>query len=118
VLPHRLFFEDYRRLDGRTVRRVHRLHHDRLAARSGGLAAGREIPHVFKEPPSTYAAGPPLRQLLRGLEVKESIHVDSITFEYDYPNQDSTWPNTHSYAEPIMAGLDDHKIYKIYKITR
>ena len=75
-----------------------------------------EIPEVLKEPPSTYAAGRLFGCFFEdtfGLEVRESVGVDSITFECDYPHQDSTWPNTHNYAETIMAGLDDESVYKI-----
>jgi predicted TIM-barrel fold metal-dependent hydrolase len=38
-----------------------------------------------------------------------------ITFESDYPHQDSTWPYTHDYAEKVMAGLDDDTIHKIMR---
>ena len=48
------------------------------------------------EPPSTY-----MRQVygcfyddLAGLEARDRIGIDQITFETDYPHQDSTWPHT------------------------
>jgi amidohydrolase family protein len=77
-----------------------------------------EIPAVFKEAPSTYAAGKLYGCFFEdtfGLEVKDSVGVDSITFECDYPHQDSTWPNTQSYADTIMAGLDQDTVYKIMR---
>jgi hypothetical protein len=77
-----------------------------------------ELPEVLKEPPSTYAAGRLFGCFFEdtfGLEVRDSIGVDSITFECDYPHQDSTWPDTQKYAETIMAGLDDETVYKIVR---
>ena len=77
-----------------------------------------ELPEVLKEPPSTYAAGRLFGCFFEdtfGLEVRDRIGVDSITFECDYPHQDSTWPDTQKYAETIMAGLDDETVYKIVR---
>ncbi|HSY15309.1 MAG TPA: amidohydrolase family protein [Jatrophihabitantaceae bacterium] len=75
-----------------------------------------ELPAVLKEAPSTYADGHLFGCFFEdtfGLEVRDKIGVDSITFECDYPHQDSTWPNTQDYAASIMAGLDDETVYKI-----
>jgi predicted TIM-barrel fold metal-dependent hydrolase len=75
-----------------------------------------EIPAVLKEPPSTYTAGRLYGCFFEdtfGLQVKDSIGVNSITFECDYPHQDSTWPNTQNYAATMMADLDDETVYKI-----
>jgi predicted TIM-barrel fold metal-dependent hydrolase len=77
-----------------------------------------EIPDVFKEAPSTYSAGRVYGCFFEddfGLRVRDSIGVDTITFECDYPHQDSTWPNTHTYAETIMAGIDEETVYKILR---
>lgn len=77
-----------------------------------------EVPEVFKEAPSTYAKGRIFGCFFEdtfGLEVREAVGVDSITFECDYPHQDSTWPYTNKYAEEIMADIDDETAYKILR---
>jgi len=50
-----------------------------------------------------------------GLESLETIGVDNVTFETDYPHSDSTWPDTKKVAEDIMKDLDDDTIYKIVR---
>jgi predicted TIM-barrel fold metal-dependent hydrolase len=84
--------------------------------REGNAVA--EIPEVFKEAPSVYAKGRVYGCFFEdtfGVEVRDAVGVDVITFESDYPHQDSTWPYTHDYAEKVMAGLDDDTIYKIMR---
>ena len=70
------------------------------------------------EPPSTYF----LRQIYGcffgdafGLKNIESIGVDNITYESDYPHSDSTWPETRQIAEKQMKDLTDEQIYKIVR---
>jgi predicted TIM-barrel fold metal-dependent hydrolase len=66
---------------------------------------GKRLP----EPPSSY-----MRQVygcffddLAGLDARDAIGIDQITFETDYPHQDSTWPNTmetvHKFAERLLT---------------
>ena len=50
-----------------------------------------------------------------GLESLESVGVDNITFETDYPHSDSTWPHTKEIAEKLTKGLDDETIYKLMR---
>jgi Amidohydrolase len=50
-----------------------------------------------------------------GLHNRDFIGVDQITFESDYPHQDSTWPNTEAYAAKAMAELTDGEIFKIVR---
>ena len=50
-----------------------------------------------------------------GLHNREFIGIDQITFESDYPHQDSTWPNTEAYAAKAMAELTDEEIFKIVR---
>jgi len=50
-----------------------------------------------------------------GLEVIEHIGVDQVTFECDYPHQDSTWPETRQYAERALAHFSDEDVYKIVR---
>jgi predicted TIM-barrel fold metal-dependent hydrolase len=50
-----------------------------------------------------------------GLKSIDSVGVDNITFETDYPHSDSTWPDTLEVAMKIMEGLDDETITKIVR---
>ena len=76
------------------------------------------VADIVPEPPSTYFH----RQIFGcffndafGLKNVESIGVDNITYESDYPHSDSTWPNTRQIAEEQMKGLTDEQIYKIVR---
>jgi predicted TIM-barrel fold metal-dependent hydrolase len=48
-----------------------------------------------------------------GLRSLESVGVDNITFETDYPHSDSTWPDTKKVAEDIMKDLTQEQVDKI-----
>jgi predicted TIM-barrel fold metal-dependent hydrolase len=75
-----------------------------------------EIPAIITEPPSSYLAGRVYGCFFEddfGLLSRYSIGVGQITFESDYPHQDSTWPNTKSYAEVAMADLLADEIDRI-----
>jgi predicted TIM-barrel fold metal-dependent hydrolase len=50
-----------------------------------------------------------------GLKSLESVGVDNITFETDYPHSDSTWPHSLKVAMDIMEGLDDETVMKIVR---
>ena len=50
-----------------------------------------------------------------GLTVLDKIGVDNVTFETDYPHQDSTWPNSKAYAEKIMGHLPQDIVNKIVR---
>ena len=50
-----------------------------------------------------------------GVSVRDAIGVDSITYETDYPHQDSTWPDSLAYTERIFAGVDQNDIDKIVR---
>jgi predicted TIM-barrel fold metal-dependent hydrolase len=50
-----------------------------------------------------------------GLKSLDSVGVDNITFETDYPHSDSTWPHSLKVAMDIMEGLDDETITKIVR---
>ena len=45
------------------------------------------------------------------------MRVDNICFETDYPHTDTTWPNSKSYVEKMVAdsGLDDETTYKVLR---
>jgi predicted TIM-barrel fold metal-dependent hydrolase len=50
-----------------------------------------------------------------GLESLDRIGVDNVTFETDYPHQDSTWPNSKAYLEKIMDGLPQETVDKVVR---
>jgi len=70
------------------------------------------------DPPSSYVAGRVYGCFFEddfGLRSYDSIGIDQITFESDYPHQDSTWPNTRGYAARAMAHLTPEQIYKMVR---
>ena len=76
------------------------------------------VADIVPEPPSTYF----FRQIYGcffsdafGLKNIESIGVDNITYESDYPHSDSTWPETRQIAEKQMKDLTEEQIYKIVR---
>jgi predicted TIM-barrel fold metal-dependent hydrolase len=75
-----------------------------------------DIPKIITEPPSSYFKGRVYGCFFEddfGLRNRDYIGIDQITFESDYPHQDSTWPNTLQYAENAMADLSEDEILKI-----
>jgi predicted TIM-barrel fold metal-dependent hydrolase len=77
-----------------------------------------EINPLLTDPPSSYFAGRVYGCFFEddfGLDNRNAIGIDQITFESDYPHQDSTWPNTKQYAERAMAQLSDEEIRKIVR---
>ena len=48
-----------------------------------------------------------------GVANRDFIGIDQITFESDYPHQDSTWPNSHEYLTAALAGVSDEEVHKI-----
>jgi hypothetical protein len=73
---------------------------------------------LLSEPPSHYVAGHIWGCFFEdefGIRSRHDIGVDIITFECDYPHQDSTWPNTRSYAERVLAGLPEEEVFKIVR---
>jgi hypothetical protein len=71
---------------------------------------------LITKPPSEYVPGRVYGCFFEddfGIKARDSIGIDQITFETDYPHQDTTWPDTMAYAQRAMAGLTDEEIYKI-----
>ncbi|MBV9661081.1 MAG: amidohydrolase, partial [Acidimicrobiales bacterium] len=73
---------------------------------------------VIPEPPSTYY----YRNVYgcffwdhHGIASLDRVGVDNITFETDYPHQDSTWPNSKKIAEELLGGLAPEIQYKILR---
>jgi predicted TIM-barrel fold metal-dependent hydrolase len=70
------------------------------------------------EPPSTYAKDRIFGCFFEdnfGLASRDTIGVDQITFETDYPHQDTTWPTTTEYLERATAGLPEGDVRKILR---
>ena len=67
------------------------------------------------EPPSHY-----MRQVYgaffddrAGLAARDVIGIDQLTFETDYPHQDSTWPHTVDTVQSFAGLLDDVELHKV-----
>jgi predicted TIM-barrel fold metal-dependent hydrolase len=50
-----------------------------------------------------------------GLRVRDDVGVSQITFEVDYPHQDTNWPNSLAYLEKITVDLTDEELFKIVR---
>ena len=70
------------------------------------------------EPPSTYYFRNMFGCFFKdnfGLKSLDSVGVDNITFETDYPHSDSTWPDTKKIAEDMFKDISDEDCYKIIR---
>jgi predicted TIM-barrel fold metal-dependent hydrolase len=84
--------------------------------RKGRVGAG--IDPLITNEPSTYVPGRVYGCFFEddfGLASRHVIGIDQITFESDYPHQDSLWPHTRAYAEKAMADLTPEEIHKIVR---
>jgi predicted TIM-barrel fold metal-dependent hydrolase len=75
---------------------------------------------IVPEPPSTYYYGRIFGCFTAdrvGLNNLETVGVDNICFETDYPHTDTTWPDSKEYVEKMVAdaGLDDETAYKVLR---
>ncbi|MEY2452466.1 MAG: hypothetical protein QOD92_2040 [Acidimicrobiaceae bacterium] len=83
-------------------------HHD------GWQHTRKKIP----EPPSTYYYGRIYGCFTadrHGLKNLDEVGPDNICFETDYPHTDTTWPETKSYVEKMLAGYDEETAYKVLR---
>jgi predicted TIM-barrel fold metal-dependent hydrolase len=81
-----------------------------------GRAGG--ISEVLDEPPSAYFKRSVFGCFFKdqhGLDSLAKIGVDNVTFETDYPHGDSTWPDTRTVAEEMLASIGDQDVYKILR---
>jgi predicted TIM-barrel fold metal-dependent hydrolase len=79
-----------------------------------GWAQTKQIP----EPPSTYFHRSVWACFFKdqtGIDMRNKIGIDRITFETDYPHSDSTWPDTRAVAGKLLDGLDEDEVYKIVR---
>ena len=52
---------------------------------------------------------------LTGLDARDTIGIDQLTFETDYPHQDSTWPRTLDAVRSFADRLDDIELAKVLR---
>ena len=78
--------------------------------------ASAGISEIVPMPPSSYFPGHIYGCIFDdpvGLEMRNRIGMEQITFEVDYPHSDSTYPRSAEVAQKICdeAGLDDNERY-------
>jgi predicted TIM-barrel fold metal-dependent hydrolase len=79
-----------------------------------GWAQTKQIP----EPPSTYFHRNVYGCFFKdqtGIDMRDRIGIDRITFETDYPHSDSTWPDSREVAGRLLRGLDQESITRILR---
>jgi len=79
-----------------------------------GWAQTKQIP----EPPSTYFHRNVFGCFFKdqtGIDMRNRIGIDRITFETDYPHSDSTWPQSRAVAAKLLDGLDADSVEKILR---
>jgi predicted TIM-barrel fold metal-dependent hydrolase len=80
---------------------------------------GNAVAHIdpaFVHEPSSYMTGRVFGCFFEddfGIANRHAIGVDQITFESDYPHQDSTWPHTHEYLTSALAAVPADDAFKI-----
>lgn len=52
---------------------------------------------------------------IHGVENIDSIGIDNIMIETDFPHTDSTWPNSIEIAHKRLAGRSEESMYKIFQ---
>ena len=88
---------------------------DAVWERSRGWSdLGNSLPH----PPSHYVPGRIYGCFFddpHGLASRHAIGIDQITFETDFPHQDSHWPDTLQLVEGFADALSDEELHKILR---
>ena len=77
-----------------------------------------EFPKVITEPPSTYMHGRVFGIFFddeTGIRDRAAIGVDQISFEVDYPHQDTTWPDSHQAIQKMAAVMTPAELEKILR---
>jgi predicted TIM-barrel fold metal-dependent hydrolase len=80
--------------------------------------AWAELDPAITDLPSTYFRGRVYGCFFDdtfGLSVRDEIGIEQITFEIDYPHQDSTWPNTRAVVESFSSMLTEDELPKIVR---
>ena len=76
------------------------------------------LDHLLPERPSAYVAGRIYGCVVDdefGIRSRDSIGIDQITFETDYPHTDSTWPDSVEHASRMLAGLTPEEVKKVVR---
>jgi predicted TIM-barrel fold metal-dependent hydrolase len=79
-----------------------------------GWAQTKHIP----EPPSTYYYQSVYGCFINdphGLASLDTIGVEHVICETDYPHSDSTWPDTKEIMTKLLEGLPDDEVYRIVR---
>jgi len=78
------------------------------------LSDGRFEPGIGAGWPSTSRTGRSDSDQT-GIDMRDRIGIDRITFETDYPHSDSTWPESREVAARLLQGLDQESIVRILR---
>ena len=81
---------------------------------------GNRLRSALPEPPSSYIAGHVYGCVfddVHGLKCRQTIGMNQIMFETDYPHSDSTFPHSREVAEKTaqMAGLNEQEAYQLLR---
>jgi predicted TIM-barrel fold metal-dependent hydrolase len=52
-----------------------------------------------------------------GIDLRDRVGVDRITWEGDYPHADSNWPNSRKVASDLLADVSDEDAHKIAELN-
>jgi predicted TIM-barrel fold metal-dependent hydrolase len=52
-----------------------------------------------------------------GLEIRERIGIETLTWECDYPHSDSNWPNSRKRATEMFADVPDEDVHRIVELN-
>lgn len=77
-----------------------------------------QFPKIITEPPSTYMKGRVFVTFFddeTGIRDRDAIGVDQISFEVDYPHQDTTWPDSNIAIEKMAAVMSPIELEKIVR---
>ena len=82
-----------------------------------GNAVTRIDPSFVREP-SSYLDGRVFACFFEdafGITARDAMGVDLITFECDFPHQDSSWPHSHDEVARAVSGIPVEDAYKIVR---
>jgi predicted TIM-barrel fold metal-dependent hydrolase len=52
-----------------------------------------------------------------GVEIRDRIGINTITWECDYPHSDSNWPHSRKRASEIFANVPDEDVHRIVELN-
>lgn len=77
-----------------------------------------QFPKIITQPPSTYMKGRVYLTFFddeTGIRDREAIGVDQISFEVDYPHQDTTWPASNLAIEKMAKVMSPSDLEKVLR---